>query len=881
MHIARFITIAASVFVGWSVTYAATTDIAPAPLANASTAVVKPNLMFILDDSRSMDRDYMPDWADASFCKDLDSSLRDCAFGSPAYNSSNFNSVYYNPKITYRPPVLYDGTSMNSFDTSAEWAAVPNDGYGIQFSGTWNLLTSMTDYVWCIDSTPPSADRTNGTIGGECRRPVNPSTGVWEHRSSTYNTRVSVYGTRPPYYYTTSLDPIEWCDARNTSGALIGFGKGVNPPASGVDSCSYKKDGVNPFNSNKFLYPKFGTWTRVDIEPGRATYPRAASRSDCSGAVGATGCSYAEEMTNFANWWAYYRSRMQAMKSSAGHAFVNVDDRFRVGFITITPNSPVDPNQYLPIADFDATQKQKWFTKFYAQDAPGGGGTPLREALSRVGRYYANVTNGINSGMSDDPIQYSCQQNFAILTSDGYWTSNAGDKLDGTGIGDHDSNVTSAPRPLLDANSDSGTLADVAQYYYITDLRSAGSTGALGTDVGTNNVPGKPTSDPQNDSASHQHMTTFTLGMGVDGTLTYAPDYRENPTGDFLAIKSGTMNWPTPASANPTGIDDMWHAAVNGRAKYFSAKDPTSLSAGLTEALVGVNATIGSAAAAATSNLEPIAGDNFVYIANYETVFWNGDVEARTIDLTTGSVSTSPVWSAQAQLDNKTISTVPGGISRTIYFHKPGATNNLMAFFGTPLQMDATELSWFSGPWISGGGGPALSHWSSLTATQQAIGGAPKNLVLFLRGDSMFEAQASNPAGNHIYRDRTHVLGDIVNAQPVYVKTANANYTDTGYAAFKDCINNGVGGACSGARIPNVYLSANDGMLHALNGDTGDERWAFIPRVVMPNLYRLADQDYANRHQYYIDGSPTVGDVYDPCLRPGRCCLENDSCRRA
>jgi len=48
-----------------------------------------------------------------------------------------------------------------------------------------------------------------------------------------------------------------------------------------------------------------------------------------------------------------------------------------------------------------------------------------------------------------------------------------------------------------------------------------------------------------------------------------------------------------------------------------------------------------------------------------------------------------------------------------------------------------------------------------------------------------------------------------------------------------------------------------------MDGDTGAERWAFIPRHLMPKLYRLADQDYASRHQYYVDGTPTVGDVYD------------------
>ncbi len=847
--------------------YGAATDIAPAPMGTSSTAVVKPNLMFILDDSGSMNRTYMPDYVDDSwpmgYCKDEDDSLRQCHFGTPAWNSSAFNAVYYNPAITYAPAVNADGTSMESYDTNAEWQAVPNDAFGIQFTGTTDITADMEDYVWCVDSGSTDYDRNNGNFATiECNQPVNGS-GVWEFprdNNSDYKRQVS--GTVPPYYYTPSNDPVLWCDARNTSEPDRGMGRGVYPPVSGSDSCSFKKGSTNPFNSKTFQYPKYGTWTRVDIEPSRSTYPKAATRTDCAGTVGPTGCSYNEEMTNFANWWAYYRSRMQAMKSAAGIAFKPINDKFRVGFIVINTGTTVNSSEYLAVDDFDTTHKQNWYTKFYQQDA--GGGTPLREALSRVGRYYANKTNGINNGISDDPIQYSCQQNFSILSTDGLWNGNAGDKLDGTGIGDHDNTVASAPRPLLDANSDSGTLADVAQYYYITDLRDDGNLGALGTDVDENNVPGKPATDPQNDSASHQHMTTFTIGLGVDGTLAYTSDYRENPTGDFLAIKSGTLDWPTPAANDPTTIDDLWHAAVNGRAKYFNAKDPSALSSGLTEALVSVNATIGSAAAAATSNLEPIAGDNFVYIANYETIFWNGNVEARTLDLTTGAVSASPVWSAQAQLDTKTYATVPGGTSRTIYYHLPGATNNLELFFGQPPFMSATELNWFSGAWIGGGGGTPLSQWPLLDPTQQGIAGSPKNLVNFLRGAPMFEDQLSNPAGNRVYRDRNHVLGDIVNAQPVYVKTTNAGYADAGYKDFKNCVNDGVGAGCGGARLSAVYVAGNDGMLHSLDGDTGNERWAFIPRTVMPRLYLLADKDYSSRHQYYVDGSPTVGDVYDP-----------------
>ena len=41
---------------------AATTDLATVPLSNSSTSVVKANMMFILDDSGSMNFNYMPDY---------------------------------------------------------------------------------------------------------------------------------------------------------------------------------------------------------------------------------------------------------------------------------------------------------------------------------------------------------------------------------------------------------------------------------------------------------------------------------------------------------------------------------------------------------------------------------------------------------------------------------------------------------------------------------------------------------------------------------------------------------------------------------------------------------------------------------------------------
>ena len=151
-------------------------------------------------------------------------------------------------------------------------------------------------------------------------------------------------------------------------------------------------------------------------------------------------------------------------------------------------------------------------------------------------------------------------------------------------------------------------MADVAAYYYNTDLRSADATGADATGTCTgpviapstvannlcdNNVPANG-----RDVATAQHMTTFTLGLGAQGQMTYAPtdgkDYWNDTSGDFYDIKnattanpangtcswqsSGACTWPIPASNSNANIDDLWHAAINGHGAYFSASDPASLS---------------------------------------------------------------------------------------------------------------------------------------------------------------------------------------------------------------------------------------------------------------------------------------------------------------
>ena len=552
-----------------------------------------------------------------------------------------------------------------------------------------------------------------------------------------------------------------------------------------------------------------------------------------------TGLGGTDERQNFANWFSYYRIRILMMKTGLGRAFVNIGSNYRVGFMTIytTPSTSTTDPGYLAINDFTTAQKTTWFSKVYAQSP--GGGTPLKQALSVAARNIAGK-------VGPDPQQYSCQQNFILLSTDGYWNSGTPDgvKLDGTtSVGNQDNSVATAPRPEYDGNQTGAdnTLADVAWYYYNTDLRPASgpcNTGVSGADVCQDNVP---ISGP--DSAPWQHVTLFTLGLGTNGQLNYTSDYLSGGSADYNALVSGSKNWPVPVGDKLTTIDDLWHAAVNGHGQYFSAKNPDLLVSGLNQALAGVSARLAAGAAAATSNLEPVAGDNFAFVASYTTKEWTGDLQSRTIDLTTGSLSSTANWSAQSLLD---AATTDSSDTRTIFTFLSGAKVDF-----SPTSFTAAQKA----AWFTPSTAPALSQAAGWTAAQAAQA-TPDAVINFLRGQFGNEERGSNPGNNQLFRVRSHVLGDIIDGKPVYMRIPPFNYTENNYAAFK-------ASSAVTSRTGMVYVGANDGMLHAFDALTGSEVWAYVPSFVLPNLKNLASDSYTNNHQFFVDGSPVVTDVWN------------------
>jgi type IV pilus assembly protein PilY1 len=802
-----------------------TVDLANLPLISGVANSVAPNIYFILDDSTSMSWDYMPD----SVGNDDNENC---------FKNFGYNTIYYNPSITYAVPKNADGTDFSSANTS--WTSAKNNGFS-SVSSTTNLSSTTTN--------------TTTTISDPVRLPNNPFTTTNRSRNVTVNQpghglasgdRVTITGA--VRFNNVTLNGTYTISNVTANSYRIQAGNDANRSGTGGGNNVYETHRI----STTTEVGDYG-WYEYEANP---TAPPSTCEGD-SEYVWRWPTTDAEKL-NYTNWYSYYRTRILMMKSATGRAFAGINEDFRVGYSAISEKG-TGSTKFLKFDRFEGAHKTSWYDKLYKAGCSSGTCfTPLRGALSKAGRVYAGkVLTG-----NDDPVQYSCQKNYTILTTDGYW--NTSDETRGgtaisnyaayrednlTEVGDQDG-VTGTTRPFLDSGKYPNSLADIAMYYYKSDLRPTGSTGGLneeGVRIDVSNNDGET-------AAPWQHMKTYTLGLGVNGTLAYSEDYLDGGSADYEAIKQGTKNWPNPktsplstSATETTRIDDLWHAAVNGRGAYLSAGNPDSLVTALEKMLSAIQAEDASAAAAATSSLEPVAGDNRAYVAQYTTLSWHGDLLARDIDLTDGSLSTTSAWSAKSRLTTKVGASSD---SREIYTYSAAASDKLKSFEAANLT---TEIAagYFKSSASNPGG--ALSHYGALTTAQKSSA-TDAAMIAFLRGRTGYEKEAANVDDNRVFRDRNYALGDIVNAAPVYVKKPPFRYADAGYSDFL---------ADQASREGTVYVGANDGMLHAFDAETGDERWAYIPSFVVPNLYKLADSNYADNHRFFVDGPITVGDVYD------------------
>lgn len=415
----------------------------------------------------------------------------------------------------------------------------------------------------------------------------------------------------------------------------------------------------------------------------------------------------------------------------------------------------------------------------------------------------------------DDPLQFSCQKTFFL------------------GIGDTNTHKDDE----IPKSDDNVKLGDRRSKIHSME---GGGVNVKGAGTGTDYIAALAydanTTDLRPDLDGKQTVSTYWIDILEDGLKG------RKSNAYWLAAKYGGFKVPEgfdPDTRTEKLPESWWH--TNGE-EPLSSGDPRpdnfyvvdsaqSMADSLTRAFSDIQSEQRGTRSSLALNSTTLETGAATFQVEYTSGAWTGNLNAYSIDATTGAINPTPAWTAADKMPvwserNIKVGTGTGGASQ-------------MVDFKTSTSFTTT----FKGFLTSAAGAGADSD----------------KLIDYLRGQRVNENSADG------FRVRQGVLGDIVNSQPVYVGAPSRglyrNRAFNGVDAYEGFA------TTRSTRTPVIYVGGNDGMLHGFNATVGQENsgkevFAYIPYTVVENgLGELASQDY--EHRYFVDGELTVADAYD------------------
>ena len=300
---------------------------------------------------------------------------------------------------------------------------------------------------------------------------------------------------------------------------------------------------------------------------------------------------------------------------------------------------------------------------------------------------------------------------------------------------------------------------------------------------------------------------------------------------------------------------------------YFLARRPDLLEAQLRKALDSLAKNANSAPATTSGQL---SNGNYKYVAMFDSTTVTGNINAYQVQ-SNGLFLDNPTWQVgqKLQIRASTDSTLP---------LRPGNSRQIITNFGNKSVANTTAGIRFR--WADL---PAGYQTQMTSASTNKLSTTSAELALnYIRGDQILESASIG------LRERgNNLLGPIVNAAPWVQSAPAANYQEsqfTGYGAFVTSQQD---------RNQLLWVSANDGMLHAFCADVGKatgsicteagrEIFAYIPGVLANRLAEIPLQrgttgrtrlngnnftlDSTETHPAstvwaYVDGSPFSADI--------------------
>ncbi len=857
------------------------------------TKAAAPNLIITLDDSVDMNRAYAPEslnggtptspaqWRpphdDSLYAADPANAPRQTPVRYAT--SPDVNSLYYDPFKTYLPPTTADGAAFAHarFDAADEWPFPPGGAPGTGDpnhcpAGFADPLDLRTGYRAVWDGGPACGEL--------------PEFGYidWDHAGPAYY----------DLYDATNLavsDP-DTCTRADAS-------LGPQPNQATPDLC--------------FERILVGSPEDIAVAECRDVHGAGvslAAAADCiprdNSALG-PGTDAELAQRNFANWYVYYRTRLLRMQTVLSRAMQGLDASVRLTFQGLDEGAGVDvPEDGGALGDafgeYSAAARQRFYDWLFALRADRQhvalvasevrAGEFVTTELSQADDIVAHVAG---TDFVGNDTQVRCRRNLHLLFTASAWDDDTmalcpASRLDTAcwSLANRDggepatrlpANTPSAsPRnpfgvDRFDATGDAmrytdpniGMLADAAFYYWANDLWPdyADEVPPLITESNPDRggLDASQFWNPKNDPANWQHLTTHIAGLAPRGNVI-PNDEATDGTYDAGAKALSSHGFPAVADPGAVGVgeklDDLWHAALNGRGSLIDATEPGKLSAALA-AISTVSAPAGGlfSSAGGAYSTGSLSSSTRFFQGMVDTDDWSGRLLAFAVsqgigkepcpEIAAGGLCDpdTPLWDAGENLpaeDDRVILTL--GQNDVIPFDDLRS-----AWHRLSLVQQRGLLGCTATP---GGQDQGVCSDPAGLAAGDAPLAEVERRVQYLRGDQRDEAAGATPT----YRARTRLLGDIIGSPPVVVGRPASLYLDDGlddgYGAYRRRL---------AGRTEMVYVGANDGMLHGFRTDDGAELFAYVPRLVYGSLAGLAEPTYRRAKAAFVDGPIAVGDA--------------------
>ena len=326
------------------------------------------------------------------------------------------------------------------------------------------------------------------------------------------------------------------------------------------------------------------------------------------------------------------------------------------------------------------------------------------------------------------------------------------------------------------------------------------------------------------DSSSPVLVDGGVTGSLLDDVAYYLRNYDLLPTmgaGDEDFEKQTVATYTIGFKSEQTLLEST---AFRGGGQYYTAQDSSALQdafESILDSILETNTSFNAPAVPTEDKFSIFAGDR-IYLGLFkpkQSGRWQGNLKAFKLDDASNILDANDQPATDA--DGKIKAT-----AQSLWSSAPDGYNVDQGGAGAKLVTNNSRNIY---TFITGNT-TNLTHADNRFSVDNAL--ITENLLdvnAALRADTITSVRAE---------DRDWPLGDIVHSEPAVQKIpfdSNADGIDDGSKSY-------------------IYVGANDGMLHAFDGDTGNELWAFIPPDQLPRLQKLLD----DVHDHFIDGPISI-----------------------